>query len=282
MRSSDIYWPKPATKGSAKLSREVIVTLLGLNSDLSRSWPLGAGPTQSEVAQHVKKTPGRISQLLIMHRKNWCADEALSTLRDEIAVELARNWGVMTAAELSQFLLNIRGSAKVEPRRSRDSAAVLRCALEAESASKAPRFEFRRTSELLLVAQSHTVGVMSSDALFDYALSLGEKADRLSKRDPLLSAQRAREELEAVAVPSEMEAPSHERLLRLASAASTQARVASTAEIYPKGLSVARALKLASASLSCAPQLWARKGPARRQTPTSLSRNGGHAARHRA
>jgi serine/threonine protein kinase len=240
--------PKPAAKGAAKTAHEIITTLLGLAPEMPTTWPLGAGPTQSEVARQVGKTPGRVSQLLVQQRKRWAGDEALAVLRDEIDAELGRQGGVMTGTELTQHLLDLRGSTKVEPRRGRDAAAVLRCALEAESNAETPRYAFRRAAAVVLVARTESEGV-DAEALFAYALALGREADRLAGLDPLLSPQRAREELEAVARPAGANPPSHERILRLASGASERACVASTAEIYPRGLAVARALKLASASL---------------------------------
>ncbi|HMS18834.1 MAG TPA: hypothetical protein PKA37_18480, partial [Planctomycetota bacterium] len=233
---------------AGKASYDVITALLGLAPDIPVTWPIGAGPLQSEVAQHVGKTAGRISQILVKQRKVWLEEESLTELRNEVNSEIARHGGIMTGAELVQSILTLRGSAKNDPRRSLDAAAILRCVLETESAETNPRFAFRRGEATLLVALTTASATTEADHLFAYALALGSKADRLANLDPLLSPQRAREELESVPPPTSMDRLSHERLLRLAAGASQRARVAGTAEIYPKDLPVGRALKLASAS----------------------------------
>lgn len=155
----------------------------------------------------------------------------------------------MTQQELIRSVLNLRGSALQEPERSRAASVAVRAAIERERAVKPTRFgEFRR-KDCLLVALD--------PAYAEYACRLGEVADQLAQEDPLPSATRSLETLQAIAFPDvgRIDPPPHSRMVHLAAAASQTAAVSPRLELYPRRLSAERALKLAQSNLYGSPEL---------------------------
>lgn len=197
-------------------------------------------PTQTEAAASLNLTRARISQVVVSARERWARDSALTRLRTDIAELLQSHGSVMTARELAQALLALRGSEAPEPLRTVRALAVARAAVEAERGLQEPRFEdFRRTT--LLVATSPDVA--------DYADQLGREADRLAAMDPLLPPTRALAELEEVDLPAVIAGLRPARLVQLAAAASGGAAASSRMELYPRRMPAVRALQLAQGAL---------------------------------
>ncbi len=91
--------------------------------------------------------------------------------------------------------------------------------------------------------------------LADHARRLGQAADRLAASDPLLSPNRAQEELVDVPVSTAVTPPPIQRLLRLAVAASRTAALSARLELDPRGLAPLAALRLSLGSLVGAQRL---------------------------
>lgn len=89
----------------------------------------------------------------------------------------------------------------------------------------------------------------------DYAIRLGQEADKLAETDPILSPARIIEALRSIQLPGGVTPVSDIRLVKLASAASSRAAVSSRMELYPRGMTVARVLKLAHGALLGAREL---------------------------
>jgi hypothetical protein len=89
--------------------------------------------------------------------------------------------------------------------------------------------------------------------LAEYALRLAQTADAIAREDPLPSAARTLQRLydvPAPQIPSGCTAPTSERLLRLAVAGSAGAALSPRQEIYPRGMSPERALRLGLGALT--------------------------------
>jgi hypothetical protein len=156
-------------------------------------------------------TRGRISQILADAQARWLKDPAITALREQIAILLEPNGGVMSAAELCEALLTARGSIEDEPRRSRLAHVVTRAAVETENLRNEPKYVLRRVGTNALIA--------ADMSLADYAAALGQRADQIAKEAPLVPPARVVEMLREVPLPPEAEPLGDARLVRLAAAA---------------------------------------------------------------
>jgi len=167
---------------------------------------------------------------------------AFTELRAQIYALIGTQGGVMTALELAEAVLALRGCAlqQDEPRK-RQASAVVRAAVEAEAHLEKPRFQAFEHQPVNLIA-AHL-------SWAHYARQLGANADGCALADPLLSPARALEALRRVSVPQDVPAEadhptlSSSRLLRLATSASMDAALSSRQEIYPRRMPCLQALK---------------------------------------
>ncbi len=210
--------------------------LLGLDQRVDQIWP-----SQNDVAPLAGVTRGRVSQILAEAQVRWLKDPAITFLREQVAGFLEQNGGVMSAQELCESLLTVRGSIEDEPRRSRLARVVTRAAVEAENLRDEPKFVLRRVGANALIA--------TDMSLADYAASLGQKADQIAKEDPLVPPLRVVEMLREVPLPPETEPLNDARLVRLAAAASQAAAVSSKQELYQRGMEAGRAIRLSHGGL---------------------------------
>jgi len=194
-------------------------------------------PSQTDVATRVGVTRAYVSLVLQKPRNRWAKDASITALRRELAELVTTVDGVMAVSELAIAIAERRGSLELGEVRVRRTAAVLRAALEAEDTLKEPRFTLQRREARVVVA--------TSTELASYAFALGERADILARHDLLLPASRIVEELREVPPPASVSADDS-RLVRLAVMASKEAAVSPRMEIYPRGMSAARAAKICS------------------------------------
>jgi hypothetical protein len=183
-----------------------------------------------------------VAAALAKGRERWLKQPPLTVLRDEVEALLNTQGKVMTAAELARQVLAMRGSAHAdEDERLRLAGAVVRAAAEAEGALAEPRYQ---------VFEDETVPFVAGDRdLAVHAQALGHAADALAGQDPLPTPQRAMDELDASGWPQGHPPPKPARVLALAVAAAREAALSSRQEIYRRGLSPERALRLAVGSL---------------------------------
>ena len=203
-----------------------------------------AWPSQSDLATVSAVTRQRIGQIITAARERWEKSPLLAGLREAIAETLSTRGGVMTQRELVATVLAARGSSAEEPQRSQLASAAVRSAVEAEHIAEQPRFEEYRTGDKIFLALH--------PGLHDYAVALGQEADRLAALDPIPGPARVVEELRAVRFPEavpDLVSPLEARLRQLAVSAAAQADLSSRGEIYPVGLAPARALALARNAL---------------------------------
>ncbi len=205
---------------------------------------------QNDVAREIGISAPQVSRTLSKARERWLRNRNVTLARDDVAEALRASGGVLAVEEMESLLLAARGSAEEEPFRTRHARAVARAASETEKGMKEPRWLLHRAGDRSLLSLS--------DELASWAERLGNKADQLALLDPLPSPQRVLEALQALpapASPPNVEPLSGARLVRLAASASTRATVSSRLELYPRGLSAGRALKLAAGAVLSAASL---------------------------
>jgi serine/threonine protein kinase len=212
---------------------------LGLEpADGPVSWP-AAG----DVAREAGVARSAVAAVLGKARDRWHKRPELNELRTELVSLLSSAGGVATADELAALLLAARGSVEDSGiDRRRLASAVLRALIELEaSASDTARFASYADQAPILVALSPELAA--------HAVALGAIADRMALEDPLPSPGRVEEELNLIAPPDGNALPPG-RTLRLAAAASKGASLSARAELYPRGMSPATALRLSLGSLA--------------------------------
>ncbi len=199
----------------------------------------GAWPTLGEAGAAHSIARGALATALIKARERWLKLPVFTELRQQIDTLVESHGNVMTAPELSQALLTVRGCANQDDaERLRLAMAVVRAACEAEAHLERPRYE-------VFDHQPHPLVAIDA-ACAQYARQLGTAADACSIADPLLSPSKAIEKLEAVGHQGDPISASPvptTRLLRLATAASQRAALSSRQEIYPRGMPAAQALR---------------------------------------
>ncbi len=226
-----------------------VTAVLGLDA------PDSPGPTwrtQTDAAQSLGITAAQVSLSMKESRERWRRLPALTTLRDTILELLDAQSGLAGVSELAAALLAARGAAAEGPRRARLAWAALRAATESETHLAAPRWIARRiagTAVLARVADDSADAAARAEAAADYAGRLGRKADQLVHQDPLPSAATVASALRGISLPEGLSPLSETRLVRLAAAASQESAVSSRLDLYPRGMSAERALRLSANGL---------------------------------
>ncbi|MET9851897.1 BREX system serine/threonine kinase PglW [Streptomyces sp. NPDC006450] len=223
---------------------------------------IGVWPKQKDVADALGLSAGRIPQLLKEERKRWKKHPAVQALRAEIMDLLSDLGRVASAVEIADALAVRRGTqlAEREQRRALALAAV-RAVVEVEQLDP-EEAEFqqqpnRKATEEALGAGLLALDVREDDApdtptapgLLDYATRLGKTADRLARLETLPTATTVLSELGALTTPPGSVEWDERRLVELAAAASLNAAATPRLEIYPRDLSLVRALRLTQAGL---------------------------------
>ncbi|MFM7600212.1 MAG: BREX system serine/threonine kinase PglW [Pseudanabaena sp.] len=183
-------------------------------------------------------------------KSRWVKDAAIVRLRSDVAEILTNMGRVMSLDESAAAILVARGSYYDEPQRTKYAIAILQIVLEVEVGMAKPRFRLYDNTENL-----RSPLIAASQEAFEYAIALGQVADRLAQQDPLLPPSRAVWQLREVAVPVTIEALGDRRLMRLAAVASREAALSSRQEFYPRGMEAGRALKLSQGALLGVPNL---------------------------
>jgi serine/threonine protein kinase len=210
---------------------------------------------QSEAAGAIGQTQPQVSTLVRKHVRNWRENHALSAVRNEIVELLDARGLVMSAEEIAEALIVNRGSWSAEPKKTAQAIGLVRAAVEAEldmgGDARVDIHRFR-TSPTVLIGREpdDPASEIRAAELLAYAVQLGKAAAEMVTEEPLPTRQRAVERLRAVTGEEGMPALSDQRLLQLAAAATHGiADVNAQGQLYPVGMSAARALKLAMGSI---------------------------------
>ncbi|MFD5635753.1 BREX system serine/threonine kinase PglW [Streptomyces sp. NPDC127077] len=257
-----LFVPAVNNNGSNRNKAEMVRLLLRLPDEHGVLPDIGVWPKQKDVADAIGLSHGRIPQMLKDERKRWKAEPAVQALREEIIDLLISMGRVASAAEIADALAVRRGThlAGREQRRAMALAAV-RAVVEAEQLVP-QEAEFLHQANRKATDESLGAGLLALDVrendgpdtptapgLLEYATRLGKTADRLAKLDTLPTAATVLAELGALTVPPGAIEWDERRMVELAAAASVNAAATPRLEIYPRDLSLVRALRLTQAGL---------------------------------
>jgi serine/threonine protein kinase len=257
-----IFVPALRPDGKNRSAVDTTRLLLRLPDEKGALPQLPPWPTQSRVAEQVGLTRGRIPQIVTDQRKRWAKHPAVQVLRSEL-LELLRDLGrAASAVELADRLALRRGTRLSDPVARRALAlAAVRAVVEVEQlAAEGKAFADRRHSDpedesrvtvllALEVGEDDGPDTASAPALLDYADRLGKVADKLAAQNTLPPAATVLADLGLVAPPNGVLDLDERRVVALAAAASFNAADSTRMEIYPRDLSVERALRLTQAGL---------------------------------
>ena len=231
-------------------ANEALAAYLGLANDPAGESRSEAGSLQAS-ATRTNVSRQAVYASIDAAVKRWRKNDAFMHTLDLVPEIVSSHGGVMTMDELGSALASRLPSDRPGDSRQRVAAwGVAMAMVEAEkrSPSNKERFELRRVERMMFVCDPTVDGVPA------YAAGLGQEADRLadpSRTDVALpSAATAIAALRARPVPPGMLPLGNERLLALAAAASHRTCMNSRGEIYPRGLAVRRALRLAHGALA--------------------------------
>ena len=232
--------PKRTTRNATAV--DATRTLLGLDAPTQGS---GGWSSQTDVAEAVSVTRGRVGQIVVQMRERWRRLPSVTRLREELIGQLERLGGVADAGELERLVAAERGTGDPE-RDAMLARAAVRAAVETEVAMEEPRLTLRRirSGDRVLIASAGRSAAERQRAV-EYGVRLGAIADELAgTAETLPSPAEVAERLRAARAPDSVQL-SQERLVQLAAAASERAAVSARLELYPRGMSATRALQLA-------------------------------------
>ncbi|SIO85589.1 BREX system serine/threonine kinase PglW [Nocardiopsis sp. JB363] len=257
-----LFVPEPRKNGSNQNEIEAVRLLLRLPDERGELPDIGVWPKQKDVAEALGLSAGRIPQIIKTQRTRWKKLPAVRALREEILKLLTGLGRIASAAEIADALIVRRGTRLREREQRRALAlAAVRAVLEVEQlVPEESVFQHQpnrgATDEAvgagllaLEVAGDDAPDTPSAPGLLDYAVRLGRAANRLGKLDTLPTATTVLAELGAVAPPPGRVEWDERRLVELAAAASLNAAATPRLEIYPRDLSLVRALRLTQAGL---------------------------------
>ena len=222
--------------------RSTILGMTAPNDTTVQYWP-----SQTSVAEALRCNQVNVHQVLKADRNRWSKDAWLTTFRHELCEQIQRLGGVVTISEIIDLAILLRPAANIveSAAQQRLASAIARAAVETEDMMAQRRFQMRRVAGKIVVACSQELAV--------FAEKLGQVADDLAVADPLASPMRVFQELYEVRQPPQphgCQPFNNERLLNLAAAMSQTAAVSSRQEVYPRGMSAERALRLGIGALS--------------------------------
>lgn len=247
--------PSAGRRGSKKA--DVVRRTLGLPDDdgVPEQWP-----AQVDVAKKLGITQASVSRHQQAAAKEWTGQPWLDEVRNELVDLVAESGRVMTAPELAAQLRARHGTLLDEaPDRILARAlAVVRAAVEVELRADLnqdgpdggePRVAVLRRGGRVVIALESLPGAddPSAPELADYALGLGQRADELATQDPLPGRAVVIRDLRAVRAPEGLALLADTRLVSLAAAMSQHAAASPRLELYPRGLDLAKALRISQA-----------------------------------
>ncbi|MET8541087.1 BREX system serine/threonine kinase PglW [Kitasatospora sp. NPDC004799] len=238
--------------------REAVIRLtLGLPPEEGGLSPLGPWPVQSRIAAHIGINQPPVSRHHRIEIKEWAQASWLNPVRTELVEIIEAAGRVMTAVEAAGELRVRHGAADDTPERTQAKAlAVVRAAAEAElwagegEEAHEPRLAVHRRGDTVLLAAESLPGTddPSPRELADYAAALGDTAERLAHLEPMPGRAAIIRDLRSVPAPEGLAPLADTRLVALAAAVAPTAQVTPRLELYPRDLSLDRALRISQAA----------------------------------
>ncbi|WP_307826527.1 BREX system serine/threonine kinase PglW [Streptomyces pactum] len=251
---AELLAPEPGRKGSHRV--EVVQLTLGLPPAGGGLSPLGPWPVQKAVADAIGIKQTSVSRHHRIEIRRWAEAAWLTEVRNEITEIVVAAGRVMTAREVAVELRIRHGAGHDSPERTLAKAlAVVRAAVEAETwegegdEQHEPRLAVHRREDRVLIAAESLPGTddPSPRELADYAAALGRTAERLAHEEPLPGRAAVVRELRAVAAPEGLVPLADTRLVGLAAAVAPTAQASPRLELYPRDLTLDRALRISQA-----------------------------------
>ncbi|MFB7558990.1 BREX system serine/threonine kinase PglW [Streptomyces brevispora] len=243
--------PPPGRKGSHRA--DVVRLTLGLPPEDGGLSPLGPWPVQARISDHLKIKQPPVSRHHRAEIKRWAEADWLQRVCTEL-VEMVQDFGrVMTAAEAARELRGLHGAQDDSPERVHARAmAVVRAAVEAETREEEghePRLAVHRRGDIVLLASESLPDTDDPNPreLADYAAHLGASAERLAAREPLPGRAEVVRDLRVVPAPEGFAPLADTRLVALAAAVAPPVECSPRLELYPRDLSLERALRISQA-----------------------------------
>ncbi|MFE2496152.1 BREX system serine/threonine kinase PglW [Streptomyces scopuliridis] len=257
-----VFVPELKKDGANRNECEMVRLLLRLPNADGVLPEIGVWPKQKDVADELGLSAGRIPQMLKPQRARWKKHPAVRALRKEILDTLRDLGRIASAAEIADALAVRRGTQLQEREQRRALAlAAVRAVVEVEQLVP-DEAEFQHMPNRDAADEGMGAGLLalevdpddapqtpSGPGLLNYAQKLGRVADRLAKLDTLPVAATVLSELGAITPPSETVEWDDRRMVQVAAAASRHAAATPRLEIYPRDLSLVRALRLTQAGL---------------------------------
>ncbi|MGW0013423.1 protein kinase domain-containing protein [Streptomyces tendae] len=249
--------PEPGRKGSHRV--DVVRLTLGLPLDDGGLSPLGAWPVQARIADHLGIKQTSVSRHHRNEIRRWTEADWLAPVRTELTEIVEAVGRVMTADEAAAELRARHGAGADAPARTLARAlAVVRAAADAETAERQdedpagphePRFAVHRRGDTVLLAAESLPGAddPSPRELADYAALLGQAAERLARQDPLPGRGEVLRALRSVPAPDGLAPLADTRLVSLAAATAPAVAATPRLELYPRDLSLERAVRISQA-----------------------------------
>jgi serine/threonine protein kinase len=254
--------PERRRNGANQDEIELLRILLRLPNETGELPGTRIWPRQKDVAALLDgRDPASVSRVLKPHRKRWSGSRYLRAARAEILELLAQRGRAATAVELADALVVRRGTRQSGSSQRRAlGLAVVRAIVEAEELdpqSRAFMFSTGRGDHAMAgggvlaleVGEDDSPDTPSAPALVDYVAKLARVADRLAALETLPTPAMVLGELGAVATPSGTLDWDERRIVQLAAGAAQNAAATPRLEIYPRDLSLIRALRLTQAGL---------------------------------
>ncbi|MFW5473153.1 BREX system serine/threonine kinase PglW [Knoellia sp. CPCC 206450] len=224
----------------------VVRFFLGQPDPATRSDPT-SWPTPTEVENALDVTRPVVKQAWHEHLQATATRQLAAELRAEVMELLDGLGGAATADEIAKRLLDARGSHAQEPQRTAQALALLHMVVD--SPGSAGTVGMRRVSDVVMVAGDSDGQASVVDERLDTTARLARAAEDLGRGETLATPATVAERLGAIVAGTALEGLSASRVLSLAAAASGAAAVSGRGELYERGMSASRALRLAAGSL---------------------------------
>ncbi|MEU5095757.1 BREX system serine/threonine kinase PglW [Streptomyces sp. NPDC020996] len=259
----------PEGKRRTRPRSDVVRATLQLPGALEAGEALEPWPAQSAIAQALGISQPTVSQNVQVAVEQWAGLPWLGKVRDELVAILTDRDRVSTAGELASELRARHGAGTEDPAEAQAKAlAVVRAAVETEIRKRPdeaqPGTEGEPPARLAVQRRVGRVVVALEDQpgadeptpaeLADYAAELGLRAAELAGRDPLPGRTTVLRELRAVPAPDGMPPLADTRLVELAASMAQDVAVSPRLELFPLGLSLARALRISQAPAGVRPE----------------------------
>ena len=208
---------------------------------LNSSWP-----AQSQPAEHIGVSSGRIAQILTDARSGWQTDTTVTSTRALIAEELATNGGLASIGQLTAMVARAEppGSADDLAEHTQAAGALVRAALYAERGVEQSRWDVRRRDEFAVVAAEALEGdEPSSQTLADFALGLARATDAAVEQFGVVDSRRLKSVLADVDRPAGSHSFDDGHLVELATDISSTTAMNARLEAYRAGMSARLALQ---------------------------------------